>query len=77
MLLMKSTLSTLKIGQRVLIEKINTTHEKKIKLLGLGINTGTSISILRNRGGDMVIALGNARISIGRTIAKLITVSQS
>jgi len=76
-LLMKSTLSTLKIGQRVLIEKINTTHEKKIKLLGLGINTGTSISILRNRGGDMVIALGNARISIGRTIAKLITVSQS
>ncbi|MBT3745010.1 MAG: ferrous iron transport protein A [Candidatus Thioglobus sp.] len=74
---MKSTLSTLKIGQRVLIEKINTTHEKKIKLLGLGINTGTSISILRNRGGDMVIALGNARISIGRTIAKLITVSQS
>jgi ferrous iron transport protein A len=73
---MKSTLSTLKIGQRVLIEKINTTHEKKIKLLGLGINTGTSISILRNRGGDMVIALGNARVSIGRTMANLIEIRE-
>lgn len=73
---MMSTLSSLKIGQRVLIEEINTTHEKKIKLLGLGISTGISVSILRNRGGDMVIALGNARISIGRTMAKLMTVSQ-
>lgn len=73
---MKSTLSTLKIGQRVLIEKINTTHEKKIKLLGLGINIGSQISILRNRGGDMVVALGNARVSIGRTMANLIEIRE-
>ena len=69
-------LSLLKIGQKVVIEKINTTHEKKIKLLGLGINTGSKISILRNRGGDMVIALGNARVSIGRTMANLIEVRE-
>ncbi|MBT5287361.1 FeoA domain-containing protein [uncultured Candidatus Thioglobus sp.] len=71
-----SILSLLKIGQKVVIEKINTTHEKKIKLLGLGINTGSKISILRNRGGDMVIALGNARVSIGRTMANLIEVRE-
>ncbi len=70
------TLPTLKVGQQVLIGKINTTHEKKIKLLGLGINTGSKISILRNRGGDMVIALGNARVSIGRTMANLIEVRE-
>ncbi len=71
-----SILSLLKIGQKVVIEQINTTHEKKIKLLGLGINAGTKVSILRNRGGDMVVALGNARVSIGRTVANLIEVRE-
>jgi ferrous iron transport protein A len=70
------TLSTIKIGKQVLIENINTSYEKKIRLLGLGISTGLLISVLRNRGGDMVIALGNARISIGRTLAQLIEVKE-
>jgi Fe2+ transport system protein FeoA len=70
------TLSTIKIGKQVLIENINTSYEKKIRLLGLGISTGLLISVLRSRGGDMVIALGNARISIGRTLAQLIEVKE-
>jgi len=69
-------LSNSQIGQHVLINKINSTPEKKIKLLGLGVNTGISVSILRNRGGDMVISMGNARISIGRTLSKLIEVRE-
>ena len=67
-------LSSLQIGQRAEIGKINVKHAKKIKLLGLGINTGAHISILRNRGGDMVLALGNARVSLGRTLSNLIEV---
>jgi Fe2+ transport system protein FeoA len=67
-------LSSLEVGKQVVINKINATPEKKIRLLGLGINTGASISVLRNRGGDMVIALGNARVSLGKTLAKLIEV---
>ncbi len=66
------TLSTLKIGQNVLIGQIDTTIDKKIKLLGLGVSTGTQVSILRNRGGDMVVAIGNARVSLGRTLTCLI-----
>ncbi|MDC9726769.1 MAG: FeoA family protein [Candidatus Thioglobus sp.] len=69
-------LSSLETGQQALIGQINATHEKKIKLLGLGINTGASISILRNRRGDMVIAMGNARISLGKTLASLIKVRE-
>ncbi len=60
--------STCKIGN------IDLPYTKKIKLLGLGINTGTYVSILRNRGGDMVLAMGNARVSIGRTIANFVEV---
>ena len=69
-------LSSLEINNQVMVEKINTTHEKKIKLLGLGINIGSQISILRNRGGDMVVSMGNARVSIGRTLAKFIEVRE-
>jgi Fe2+ transport system protein FeoA len=50
-------------------------HPKKIKLLGLGIKSGLSVSVLRNRGGDMVLAFGNARVSVGKTIAHLIKVT--
>jgi ferrous iron transport protein A len=70
-------LSTLQIGQRAFIHQINTSHDKQLKLLGLGISTGINISILRNRGGDMVIALGNARISLGKTLANLIEVREA
>ncbi len=69
-------LSSLKIDNQVVVEKINATHEKKIKLLGLGISTGVLLSILRNRGGDMVVSMGNARVSIGRTLAKFIEVGE-
>ncbi|MCH9711412.1 MAG: hypothetical protein K0U20_02155 [Proteobacteria bacterium] len=41
-------LSSLKASQQALVGQINATHEKKIKLLGLGINNGASISILIN-----------------------------
>jgi len=67
-------LSTLTNGQNALIEQINTTHEKQIKLLGLGVHIGSEIRILRNRSGDMVLALGNARISIGKSMSDLIQV---
>ncbi|WP_257608063.1 FeoA domain-containing protein [bacterium endosymbiont of Bathymodiolus sp. 5 South] len=51
------------------------SQSKKIKLLGLGIKAGLTVSILRNRGGDIVLALGNARVSVGRTMAHLIKVT--
>ncbi|MBC8493782.1 MAG: ferrous iron transport protein A [Candidatus Thioglobus sp.] len=69
-------LSSLNVGQLAVIDQINVSNQKKIKLLGLGINTGASISILRNRRGDMVIAMGNARISVGKTLASLIKVRE-
>jgi Fe2+ transport system protein FeoA len=70
------TLSTLKIGKQVLIENINASYEKKIRLLGLGISTGLWVFVLRNRGGDMVLASGNARIGIGKTLSALIQVRE-
>ncbi len=67
-------LSNQPAGTQCKINSINLPYTKKIKLLGLGVNTGTIVSILRNRGGDMVVAMGNARVSIGRTIANFVEV---
>jgi Fe2+ transport system protein FeoA len=68
-------LSNQKTGCLCEINSIDLPHSKKIKLLGLGIKSGLTVSILRNRGGDMVLALGNARVSVGRTMAHLIKVA--
>lgn len=67
-------LSDQKIGCLCEINSIELPYSKKIKLLGLGINTGLTVSVLRNRGGDMVLALGNARVSVGKSMANLIKV---
>ena len=51
------------------------SQSKKSKPLGFRIKAGLTVSILRNRGGDIVLALGNARVSVGRTMAHLIKVT--
>jgi len=61
----------------VLVKKIKADSKTQIRLLGLGIGIGSSLEILRNRGGDMVLAQNNNRISLGRSIANKILVSES
>ncbi len=67
-------LSNQKSGCWCEIGEIELADSKKIRLLGLGIKSGLMVSVLRNRGGDMVLALGNARVSVGRTLAQYIEV---
>ncbi len=69
-----NTLANQKTGSTCVIGAIELPHSKIIRLLGLGINTALTVSVLRNRGGDMVLALGNARVSVGRTIANSVKV---
>ncbi len=68
-------LSNQKIGCLCEINSIDLPYSKRIKLLGLGINTGLIVSVLRNRGGDMVLIFGNARVGVGRNMANLIKVT--
>ncbi len=63
------------VGCQCMINDIDLPYSKKIRLLGLGVNSGSQVSILRNRGGDVVLAMGNARVSVGRTIANFVKVT--
>ncbi len=68
-------LSKQSVGCQCVINSIDLPYSKKIRLLGLGVNNGSKVSVLRNRGGDMVLAMGNARVSVGRTIAEFVEVN--
>lgn len=70
-----SPLATHKESALVHVKKIQSDCKTQVKLLGLGIGIGSTLEILRNRGGDMVLANNNIRISLGRSIAEKIFVS--
>lgn len=70
-------LVSFKESEQVLVKKIKSDSKTQIRLLGLGIGIGSNLEILRNRGGDMVLAQNNNRISLGRSIANKILVSDS
>ena len=65
-----NTLATQKESTNVHVKKIESDCNTQVKLLGLGIGIGSTLEILRNRGGDMVLAKNNIRISLGRSIVK-------
>ena len=56
------------------IHAVHTDNALRIRLLGMGIGTGTRIEVLRNRNGDIVLGNGNNRISLGRSITDRISV---
>jgi len=70
-----SPLATQKESAYVHVKKIQSDTKTQVRLLGLGIGIGSYLEILRNRGGDVVLANNNIRISLGRSIAEKILVS--
>lgn len=57
------------------VKKIIADSKTQVRLLGLGIGIGSTLRILRNRHGDVVLASNNSRISLGRSIADKILVA--
>ena len=72
-----SPLASFKVSAQVLVKKIKSDSKTQVRLLSLGIGIGSRLEILRNRGGDMVLAKNNNRISLGRSIATKILVSDN
>ena len=69
-------LATYHKSARVHVKKINADSKTQVRILGMGIGNGSDLVVMRNRGGDMVLAKNNIRISLGRTIAEKILVEQ-
>jgi len=68
-------LATYNESSVVNIKKIKTDSKTQVRLFGMGIGNGSKLQVLRNRSGDMVLAKGNIRISLGSSVAEKIWVS--
>lgn len=68
-------LASYKASANVNIKKIEADSKTQVRLLGMGIGSGSNLEVLRNRSGDMVLATGNIRISLGSSVAEKIWVS--
>ncbi len=61
----------------VFINGINGSANLQVKLFSLGLGIGSAVEILRNRKGDVVLAKGHNRISLGQDVAsKLLVTAQ-
>ena len=56
------------------ITRIQTPSAMRVRLLGIGLNVGNTISILRNRKGDIVLRNGHNRLSLGQGICNKIII---
>jgi Fe2+ transport system protein FeoA len=69
-------LSEAKEHSRLHITAIKTSSKTLLRLMGLGLVTGNTIEVMRNRRGDIVLSNGNSRISIGHSVADKIHVHE-
>ncbi len=75
-MLQTTPLASFNSSNQVHVKKIESDSKTQVRLLGLGIGIGSYLEVLRNRGGDVVLANNNIRISLGRSIAEKILVSE-
>lgn len=69
-----STLDNVKEGSKVTVMNVDG-HGWKRRLYQLGVLPGAKLEVVFNRGrGPLIVRVGNAEISIGRGLARRITV---
>ena len=63
---MKS-LGEVKVGERVIIKKLNGGKDFTYRVAALGFTLGAVITVLRNYGrGPVIVALRDSRVALGR-----------
>lgn len=65
----QTALSSVPVGQRVLIEKITGGKSMTRRLLGLGLRTGSIIEVRQQRGRGVVVVCQGNRIALGSNVA--------
>ena len=68
-------LSSIPIGERVRLQKIDTGRRIAHRLTELGLTPGVEFSIIQDSGGPLLISVRGSRIAIGRGMANKIQVT--
>lgn len=67
-------LSLLKIGERSTIKKINGRDETKKFLESLGFIVGSTVTVVSEIGGNMILNVKESRVALDKDMAKRIVV---
>lgn len=67
-------LTMLPVGQEAVIKVCRAKGKTKKFIEGLGIIPGTSISVISEMGGNLIISIKGTRIAINRSIAQQLIV---
>lgn len=68
-------LSSVPVGQSVLLTKIDAGRRLTHRLTELGLTPGVELSVTQDNGGPLMISVRGSRIAIGRGMAKKIRVT--
>lgn len=68
-------LSMVKTGEPNIIRKIGGKEETRRFLENLGFVTGGSVTVVSEMGGNLIVNVKDARVAIGREMAKKILVA--
>ena len=71
-----SALQSVKEGSRVKIVKIEAAKGSSSQLKHMGLLIGDVIKVVRNSAGHVIVAKGNLRLALGKTISSKIFVEQ-
>jgi Fe2+ transport system protein FeoA len=68
-------LSSIPIGQRVQLKKINANRRITHRLTELGLTPGVELTVVQDNGGPLLLSVRGSRIAIGRDMADQILVT--
>ncbi len=69
-------LNMIKDGETVTIKEISGGRAFRQRMLGLGLNRGSRVRIMKNDGiGPLILGIGNGRVALGRGMAAKISVT--
>ncbi len=69
------SLSSVPVGQRVILTKIDAGRRLSHRLTELGLTPGVELSVTQDNGGPLMLSVRGSRIAIGRGMAEKIQVT--
>ena len=69
------SLSDVKVGQTVVLVKVQAGHSLKHRLAAMGLLANTTIKVLRNEGkGQLIVSVKGSKVVLGRGMSEKIMV---
>ena len=70
----KRPLSSVDEGEKVIVREVNGGRGINLRLSELGIGVGSSMMVVQNSGGPVIVSYGDSRMALGKGVSAKILV---